>query len=118
MKIKGFIIDEIEVGNAIVLCYKDYKMAKDVYDRLEEQKCKQNFFSHRVWLRFIWSLDLEYQYKIVVEFINRNKDIYAKPPKFPFEGTDLDEFEEWSFMNPVDIKECKIIYSGDVPEIK
>ncbi len=115
MKIKGFIIDEIDVENAIILCYKDYKTAKDIYGRLEEQRFKQSLHN-RVRLKFVWFPGEEY--KVVVEFINRNKNVYVDPPKFPFEGTDLDEFQEITFMNSVNLGDCKMIYSGDVPKIR
>lgn len=117
MKLEGFVIKEIEVGNAIILCYKDYKMAKITYDRFEEEKYNQGMHT-RVRLRFLWSPEEEYQCKIVVEFINRNKDVCANPPKLPFEGSDLDEFQELTFMNSVGIEDCKISYSGDVPKIR
>ena len=116
MKIKGFIINEIEISNAIILCYKDYELAKDVYDKFVEQRYKYGFHT-RTYLRFVWSPGEEYECKVVVEFINRNKDTYIDPPKFVFQGTDLDEFQEMTFMSSVDIKEGKIIYSGDVPRI-
>lgn len=117
MKLEGFIIKETEVQNAIILCYKDYDMAKNVYEKLREQKDK-GFMLNRVLLRFIWSPQEEYQCKIAVEFVNRNKNVYVNPPMLPFEGTDLDEFEERTFLDSVDIKDCHIIYSGDVPKIK
>lgn len=116
MKLEGFVIKEIEVENAIILCYKDYNVAKITYDRLEEEKYNQSMHT-RVRLRFLWSPEEEYPCKIVVEFINRNKNIYVNPPRLPFEGSDLDEFQEITFMNSVGLEDCKILYSGDVPKI-
>lgn len=117
MKVEGFVIEKIEVGNAIILSYKDYNMAKITYDRFEEEKYDQNMGA-RVRLRFLWSPEEEYPCKIVIEFINRNKDVCADPPKLPFEGSDLDEFQELTFMNSVGIEDCKISYSGKVPKIR
>lgn len=117
MKIEGFVIDDIEVENAIILSYKDYNMAKITYDRFKEEKYNQSMGA-RVRLRFLWSPKEEYRCKIVVEFINRNKDVCANPPKLPFEGDDLDEFQELTFMNSVGLEDCKISYSGDVPKIR
>lgn len=117
MRLEGFIIDKIEVENAIILCYKNYNMAKITYDRLKEERYNQSMGA-RVRLRFLWSPEEEYQCRIVVEFINRNKNVYANPPILPFEGSDLDEFQEITFMSSVDLNDCKISYSGDVPKIR
>lgn len=117
MKLEGFIIEEIDVSNAIVLCYKNCRYAKEIYDKLEEQRFKQSLYG-RTRLRFIWSPEDEYECKVVVEFFNRNKDVYVNPPRFPFPGTDMDEFQEITFMNSVNIGDCKIIYCGDVPTIR
>lgn len=117
MKITGYILKETEVSNAIILCYKDYKKAIDVYDELVTEKFGQNMHT-RVHLIFVWNPEDKYPCKVVVEFINRNKDIYINPPKFPFNGVDLDEFQERTFLSRIDLEECHIIYAGDVPKIK
>lgn len=116
MKILGYILQEEEVNDAVILCYIHNKMAKDMYSKLKQEKYRQNMH-HRIKIRLIWSPDEEYQYKIVIEFINRNKNIYVNPPKFLFEGSDLDEFQERMFLSIVNIEDCKILYSGDVPNI-
>lgn len=33
MKISGYILDGTDMDNAVIFCYKDYKKAKDVYDK-------------------------------------------------------------------------------------
>lgn len=71
MKIIGYVLKETEVSNATILCYKNYKKARDTYDE-----------------------------------------------KFPINGIDLDEFQERTFLSCVDLEDCQIIYSGDVPKIK
>ena len=69
-------------------------------------------------LIFVWNPEDQYPCKIVVEFINRNKDVYVVSPKFPINGVDLDEFQERTLLSCVDLEECNIIYSGDVHKIK
>jgi len=119
MKVTGYVLKETEISNAIIFCYKDYKKARDTYDELVTERFGQDMRA-RVRLVFIWSPEDQYSCKVVVEFINRNKDIYVDPPKFPFpiEGVDLDEFQERTFLSCVDLEECDIIYSGDVHKIR
>jgi hypothetical protein len=117
MKISGYILKETEVSNAVILCYKDYKKAKNVYDELEKERYKQNMHT-RTYLTFMWNPEDQYPCKVVVQFINRNKDVYVNPPKFPIKGVDLDEFQERTFLSCANLEDCHIIYSGDVPKIK
>lgn len=117
MKVTGYVLKETEISNAIIFCYKDYKKARDTYDELVTERFGQDMRA-RVRLVFIWSPEDQYSCKVVVEFINRNKDTYVDSPKFPIEGVDLDEFQERTFLSCVDLEECDIIYSGDVHKIR
>lgn len=117
MKITGYVLKETEVSNAVILCYKDYKKARYTYDELVTERFGQSMGA-RVRLIFIWNPEDQYPCNVIVEFINRNKDVCVNPPKFPIKGVDLDEFQERTFLSCVNLEECDIIYSGDVPKIK
>ena len=42
MKIIVYVLKETEVSNAVILCYKDYKKARDTYDELVKERFGQN----------------------------------------------------------------------------
>jgi len=111
----GFEIEKIRLHcNCIVLCYYDYEVLKKMYEFLEH-KTKYEFLEHKtnnqIRLRIIVTPFDEPNFKIVVEFINRNKDCYCVG--YMPENILSDEDREKKFLSNI-TEFDKIIYIGDV----
>lgn len=102
----GFRIEKIKLHwDCIILCYNNFDNLKLVYESLEHKASAQ------IRLMIIVTPFDEPCFKIVIEFINRNKDVYLTGciPK----NLESDEERERKFLSNVN-KFDKIIYIGDI----